>query len=345
MNIRDIAELAGVSKSTVSRVINNSDSVDSKTRELVLKVIRENNFLPSAMARGLSTQDTNIIGVVLPEVDNSFFGQIIQGINDALIDSPYTMLLCCTENIPEREIKALKALRQQRVRGVLITSSHDFCEASTAAEITNALSSIDAPVVLIDRALKNTPWDGVYSDNVNGAYSATEALAKRGFKKISAFVSDMQLPIGKERFEGFRLAMEKSGIPLDPSQLYLQEFPASMSEVYSFTCELIENQKLPDAIFLSNAIIANGFYKALLEKGIMPGQAIHCVGFNYCEALDILHVPYSYLERNSMLFGQTATEILLQLFKTASPVRKEYIIPAILHLDETLLSITKHPRS
>lgn len=109
-----------------------------------------------------------------------------------------------------------------------------------------------------------------------------------------------------------------------------------MNDVYLKTCEIIQAGNLPEAIFLGNGIITNGFYKAILEKGIVPGRDIHCVGFDYSEFLDIIHLPYSYLERNSKLLGQTAANSLLKSLSTPPDLRKEYIIPSTLHLDETL---------
>ncbi|MDY3249990.1 MAG: LacI family DNA-binding transcriptional regulator [Candidatus Choladocola sp.] len=336
MTIRDIAALAGVSKSTVSRVLNNSPNVDEKTREKVMRVVREKDFIPSAMAQGLSRQYANTIGVILPEAGGSFFGNIIQGINETLINTPYTILLCCTENKAEYEIRALDTLRQQKVSGILLTSSSGFYENDDAYKIRQTLENFNVPVVLIDRTLKSSKWDGVYSDNSTGAYVATEALLKKGFKKIGAYISDTSLSIGSSRYKGFIQALSDYHIPIMEEFIITEKYPASMQDVYWKTCELIKSGNLPEAIFLGNGIIANGFYKGILEKGIVPGKDIHCVGFDYSEFLDIINLPYSYLERNSKLLGETAANSLLKSLSNPSGLRQEYIIPSTLHLDKTL---------
>ncbi len=336
MTIKDIAQLAGVSKSTVSRVINNASNVDSKTREIVLEVMEKNNYIPSASARSLSRQETTFIGVILPDIDNSFFGQIVQGINNALTGTEYTMLFCCTDNNADRELKALKLFRQQKVCGLLISSSANYCDVNMNERIKNALADINAPIVLIDRSIPHTPWDGVYSDNINGGYIATQFLISKGYKRIGAFVSDMKLLIGQERLLGFKRALQENKISILDDYIYVKDTPASLSEIFEYTCHLIDDGKLPAAVFLSNAIIANGFYKALFHKGIEPGKDIECVGFDYNEALDIMHIPYHYLERNSKLFGQTAAQMLLDLFQNknnSEKIRREHIIPASLHID------------
>ena len=334
MTIKDIAKLAGVSKSTVSRVINNAPNVDEKTRALVLKVMDDNNFIPSASARSLSKQETTFIGVILPDLGNSFFGQIVEGINSILAETEYTMLFCCTDNDAARELKALKLLRLQKVCGLLISSSVDYCDEEMNASIRKALSDIEAPIVLIDRSIPNTPWDGVYSDNINGSYISTELLIKKGYKRIGAFVSDTKLLIGQERLLGFKKAMTDYSIEIHDDYIYTQDMPAAITDVFTYVSHMIEEKKLPEAVFLSNAIIANGFYKALFYHGIQPGKDIECVGFDYSEALDIMHVPYNYLKRNARLFGQTAAQMLLdsiQNLKQSNSIRREHIIPSSLH--------------
>lgn len=336
MTIKDIARLAGVSKSTVSRVINNAANVDAKTREIVLKTMEENNFIPSASARSLSRQETTFIGVIIPDLDNSFFGQIVHGINHVLTGTEYTMLFCCTDNNADSELKALKLLRQQKVCGLLISSSANYCDAGTNEQIRNALADLNVPVILIDRAIPNTSWGGVYSDNINGGYIASQFLISKGYKQIGAFVSDMKLLIGQERLLGFKKALQENNLPSLDQYIYTKESPASLSEIFEYTCHLIDDRKLPDAIFLSNSIIANGFYKALFYKGVQPGLDIECIGFDYSEALDIMHIPYNYLERNSKSFGQTAARMLLDSFQARDDgpaIRRECIIPASLHVD------------
>lgn len=336
MTIHDIAKQAGVSKSTVSRVLNNAENVNEKTRELVWRIVRQNNYLPSATARSLSKKDTTVIGVILPDVDNSFFGKITQGINDALSDTDYTMLFCCTDNDPKREVKALNSLREQQVCGLLITSSAGYGNVKDTVLIREAISNIGKPVVLIDRNLSNSLWDGIYSDNLNGAYAATNALISRGYKKIGTFISDLTLQLGKDRLAGFKQAMTESNIDIFEEYIHLQDSPASPDWIYHYTCQLIRKGQLPEAIFLGNAIITNGFYKALMEHKIKPGKDIHCMGFDYSEALDIMHIPYSYLERNSRLMGATAAKMLLDQFEQTSQLRHENIIPATLRIDESL---------
>lgn len=336
MTIKDIAALAGVSKATVSRVLNNAENVDEHTRQHVLKIMKENNYVPSAMAQRLK-KGNNVIGLIVPEVDDSFFGKIVHGINDILKKTEYTILLCCTDNNPRDELQALSVLRQQRVSGLFLTTSADFSAPKEADRIGNAVRDLNAPVVLIDRIFPNSPWNGVYSDNTFGAYSATSVLIEHGFKKIGAIFSDIKLHLGQERLNGFKKALSKHGLEINPDYIYTNGYSLSSQEVYLHTCKMIQENRLPEAIFLSNCIITHGFYKAILEHNIKPGKDIHCIGFDYSEILDVVNIPYSYLERNLKLIGQTAAELLLeQLNSEPSPVRKSLTVPATLHIDPLL---------
>lgn len=293
--------------------------------------------MPSAMARRLK-KENNVIGLIVPEVDDSFFGKIVHGINDVLKKTEYTILLCCTDNNPKDELRALDALRQQRVSGLFLTTSSDFCSKKEAIKIEHAVKDLKVPVVLIDRIFPNTSWDGVYSDNISGAYSAACALIEHGFKKIGAIFSDIKLPLGQERLKGFQEALAEHGLPVNNDTIYMDDFSLSAQQVYHYACRMIQENRLPEAIFLSNCIITNGFFKAILEYGVRPGIDIHCIGFDYSEILDVVNVPYSYLERNLKLIGQTAAELLLERLRNGpSLIRKDLTVPAALRLDANLL--------
>ncbi len=131
MTINEVAKLANVSKSTVSRVINKTGYVNEETRIRVEKVIKETNYSPSSLARGLSKKETNYIGIVIPEIDNEFFSEILSGINEGLDENDLTMICCDTNNNGKREQKALQMLAQQRVKGVIITPAEEYQDSDS----------------------------------------------------------------------------------------------------------------------------------------------------------------------------------------------------------------------
>lgn len=331
LTIKDIAKQAGVAKSTVSRVLNHPESVSQKTREKVEKIIKENQYSPSATAQSLSKQESDTIGIVIPEIRNAFFGEILRGISDVAEENDLTMILCDTDNNCEKEKKALEMLRKQRVKGLILTPAADYSELSCIKTLRSALDLLNVPVVLVDRSVAQSKWDGVYFDNFNGAYMAVEALVNAGHKKIGTITGDLRLTLGRDRFSGFLAAMQDHDRSIDSSFIYNGDF--SMDTAYKLTLKMIDSGNLPEALFISNNLTAMGFYKALNERGLSPGKDICCVGFDRVEALDVFNTNYSYIERDAVNMGKIAMRMLNERMSHQIDTRREYIIPAHLVLN------------
>ena len=333
MTIRDIAERAGVSTSTVSRVINNSGYVGVETRKQVMQVIQENRYAPSAMARGLSRQQSNAIGVVVPQLDIDFFGKILTGVGEVVDAKDLTMILCNSDNNIEKEYRALDTLREQRVRGLLITPEVDYHGIRERRNLQNLLDGLDVPVVMIDRRLMNPQWDGVYFDNFNGAFLATDALIEGGNRRIGGIISDMKLDLGAKRYEGFLSALQLGDMQPSAEHLKLYDYVLTVEGAYEIVKDMIVRNDLPDAIFLGNGLVAKGFFKAILEKGLQLSRDICCVGFDYIDLLDIVNLNYRYIERNAQSMGRIAMQMLLDRCEQPIHARREHIIPAELILN------------
>jgi len=334
MTINEIARLAGVSKSTVSRVLNNSKSVSEQTRKKILEIIETNDYIPSAMARGLSNRSSNTIGWILPEIDGRFYGPVTEGIYETLSDTQYSLMLSCTQNNVENELRALRDMRQQNICGLLLTSASAYEGDEGIEKVRKALEELNIPIILIDHSIKNTPYNAVFTDNFNGSYEVTEVLINAGFTEIGGLFSDLALNQGQQRYNAFQLALRDHG--LNACAVHLEDGPAKDDDFYRVTKQLIASNKLPKAIILGNGVIANGFFKAILEEGIRPGIDIHCMSFDHLEALEITGIPYSYLKRNCKLFGQTAAKALIRTIHEKPLVREELIVPAVLQIDPTL---------
>ncbi|EYE87746.1 hypothetical protein Q428_11675 [Fervidicella metallireducens AeB] len=159
VTIKDIAKMAGVSRSTVSRVLNNSGYVNENTKNKVLSVINELNYTPSAIAKSLSTNKTNTIGVIVPEIDNPFFGEMIKGISSLAAEEELNILLCDTNESAEKELKALDVLLQQRIEGIIITPC--LAEDNRNREKLLEIHKMGIPLVLTDGHIKYSGLNGV----------------------------------------------------------------------------------------------------------------------------------------------------------------------------------------
>lgn len=330
LTIKDIAQRADVAKSTVSRVLNNSGYVGEETRKKVEKIIAESNYLPSATARSLSKQESNTIGVVIPEADNAFFGEALRGISEIVDKNDLTMIFCNTENNQHKEQKALHMLEEQRVRGLILTPTADYSSSTEAKQLKRVLDNLKVPVVLMDRRVENPQWDGIYYDNFNGGYKATEALIQAGHKRIGTITGDLRQIHGRERFNGFKQAIFDNDFSLDPRYLYKGDFSAQTA--YEITKKMIASGEMPEAIFLSNNLTSIGFVKAIFEARMELGRDICCVGFDHVDTMDILNVDFSYVERDTINMGRMAMQMLLDRIEQPMLPRREHIIPAHLVL-------------
>lgn len=325
ITIKEVAELAGVSKSTVSRVLNNNGYVNEETRSKIEEVIKQYNYFPSASARNLSKRETNTIGVVIPEMDNSFFGDILRGITDIVDQNDLSLFYCDTNNDASKEEKALNMLKHQRVRGVIITPAIDYSEASVSKKLRKLLNDLNVPVVVVDREIENSQWDGVFYENFQSAYCATEVLIKEGHKRLGTITGDLKLKLGRDRFAGFKQAMEDYSIELDEKYILYGDF--TIEKAYHLAKEMFVSGDIPDAIFTSNNLTSLGFIKAAREAGIELGKDIGVIGIDHVKLLDILGFNLSYVTRDTEEMGRVAMRMLLERMKYPNKERKLCIMP------------------
>ena len=307
VTIKDIAEKSGVSLATVSRVLNNSGYVKQETREIIEKTISELNYTPSAVARSLSKSETNTIGVVVPDINNPFFGEVIKGIATIADNENLNIILCDTDEDINKEYKSLEMLKQQRIEGIIITPTSDNNQFN--GEYLSALESLGIPVVLIDRDVKYSNFDGVFLDNVNGAYEATEALIKEGHKNIAIIAGPETSKPGRDRVRGYEKAMVMNKIDMNNDYIFYGDF--KLDSGYKITKEILKMKKRPSAIFVCNNMMNLGCIKALIEESIRIPEDIALVGFDEIEMLNVLGMKISVVSRPTTEMGKVAMEMLL----------------------------------
>ena len=193
MTIRDIAKIVGVSSATVSRVINESGYVKEETKNRILQVIEENNYVPSAVARSLSTSDTSSIGVMVPDITNEFFSSMIGGIAELADQNGLSILFFDSRESQEREHHFLMEAQSRRLGGLIITPVSEW-DGETCQNLMQ-LEDAGIPVVLVDRDIRDFKLDGVFVDNFQSAYEGVEALILAGHKDIAIITGpDTSLP-------------------------------------------------------------------------------------------------------------------------------------------------------
>lgn len=327
--IHDIARLTGVSHTTVSRVINNSGSVGKATRRRVEDVISKCNFVPSAFARGLSRSETNIIGLVIPEIRNPFFGDIIEGVTEIADQNGLSVMLYNTDEKVQKEQKVLRILQEHRVRGLIITPA--FGQEEYNPEYIEAFEMLKTPIVLIDRKIINSKFDGVYFDDTRAIYDATMLLLNEGHRDIAILGGNKELKLAINRVNGYRLAFDNMGIKYSESNIHYDNF--TKESAYNLTKMILQRQNKPTAIVANNNMLTLGCLKALFEIGLKIPDDISFVGYDRIELLDILKSNISIVEKDAIQMGRNAMKLLLE------QLNEERTEPRNILMSATLLAV------
>lgn len=331
--INDIAREACVSKATVSRVLNNSASVKPETKLRVQQIMEQRRFTPSATARSLSKQSSNSIGVLVPEIDNPFFGELLRGIVEVADKKNLVVMYFNSDDNAEKDRKALLSLKEHRICGLLYTPAMDYAAKGQQKEIEKLLADLDAPVVLMDRQPDSlSTYDCVSFDDETGIYEAAEVLIKAGHRKIAILNATLNRVLARTRYRGYERALEDAGIELE--RRYVFEGDYSMSTAYQLSRDLLAMEDRPTAVITCNNSTSLGFLKALYERGERLSEDIACIGLDRIEALDIIKCKFNYIERDAKQMGRRAISLLNERIGKPDGVIKQIILTPVLRIHE-----------
>jgi len=307
VTINDIAKAAKVSHATISRVLNNSGYVKDETRKRVQKIIKDLNYTPSAIARSLSRSKTNTIGVIIPDINNPFFGEIIKGITQIADEHNLNIILCDTDDDKDKELKAINVLKQQRIQGLLITTT--VYKDPSNKENLNALKNLGIPIILIDGHVEYLDFSGVFIDHKKGAYDATTTLIKAGHTKIAIITGNMNSRPAKERLLGYEKALLASNIPLQNKYIFCGDY--KYETAYEITNQILEMDNRPTAIFVTSNTMILGCIKAFYEKKLEVPRDMAIIGFDKLDMLNIIGMNISFINGPSMELGRIGMKMLL----------------------------------
>lgn len=278
MNIRDIAKLSGVGVSTVSRVLNNHPDVKESTREKVMKVIRESEYIPNNSARILKQNNTKNIGVLIKGVFNPFFSEIVNIIGMRINHSKYTMISQQNDYVLESEMGTIRAfIKEKRLQGII-------CLGGNFTDIDDdSFRNIDVPVVLtsvntVSMASKDK-YSTVGINNGQSSYDATDFLIKKGHKNIAIMLGEENdFCVSWWRYRGYRQALEDNGIECLEENVLIGDYDPEVA--YEETIKFLKRKKDVTAIFAISDFMAMGVAKAVTDSGLKVGEDISIVGFD-----------------------------------------------------------------
>lgn len=334
--IRDVADLAGVSTATVSRVVNGNTSVSLSNCEAVKKAMTELNYLPDTAAASLKTNRTHMIGYVTTDVTNPVFITIMSEIERILWEYNYTIMLCSSNNNSQKELSVLKLLMSKKVDGIIINScgQNDDYIARISKHIPTVASShfIDSPHFI---------GDYVESENVCGSYMMTAHLISRGHRKIGIISGPIiSSSVGCERFEGFKSAMNSIGILVDDKYPYTYFGSYSIQDGYDGTKKLLEADDRPTALILTGSEIMKGALSYCVRHSIRIPEDISLITFGNYKNLDFLYVRPSYMENDLQSIGRKMAELILERIDTKETIpSREFRFPIIFRQGDTVKAL------
>ena len=307
VSIKDIAKAAGVSHSTVSRALSDSPLVSDETKARIRRLAEEMGYSPNSLARSLVTRQTHTVGVVVTTIADPFIAEVVHGIEATAQDHGYTVILCNSGAVPEREIAAVETLRSKRVDGVIVTSSR------IGALYLDHLERIGVPIVLINNHNEDS---GRYTftvtvDNRHGGYLATEHLIQLGHRRIAYVTAPADHSSDADRMYGYRQALVAGGIEPDPTLIVPGNGRADGGERALEALRALDAP--PTAVFCYNDMTAIGLIAAARRAGLSVPQDMAVVGFD-----DIPFATYCYpslttIAQPKIEMGQLAMRMALAL--------------------------------
>ena len=304
-SINDVAVRAGVSKSTVSHVINGTRFVEETTKLHVLEAIKELGYHPSQIARSLTTNRTQMIGVVVSDTSNNFFGELIRGIEMVLGSLNYGLIVCNTDEVLEREEHYINLLLSQNVDGIIAAATTQRWRAVELAEVKNE------PIVFVDREFEGMDRPYVGADNVAGAYLGTSHLIECGYREIGILAGFQRLSSMRERLAGFKKALNDHRIFLPDD--WVQMSPLSADAGRQATLALLSRTDRPRALFVNNNFLNLGALQAIKELGLRCPEDVALVGFDDHPWASVSAPPLTVVRQPILEIGAIAARILLSM--------------------------------
>lgn len=320
LTIKDIAKMAGVSIATVSMILNNKDeSISSSTRERVLKIIEENNYISNKMARSLVTRQTKTIGLVIPDITNPFFPELARGAEDKANEAGYNIIFCNTDDDLHKEEKYLNMLAEKMVDGIIFTQS-----ANRSGEISG-IDRIAIPFIVIDRNVESENIRGkVLVDNEAGAYQAVSYLLKEGYRKIILINGEPTAQTTLDRMAGYKRALQEHGIDFNEEYVWSGHFKSQWGEE---AIKLILERKIPfDAVFCGNDLIAISAVKALKNAGFAIPDDVGVIGFDDIYMAQMVEPELTTVRQPNYEMGYKAVELLVEVLENPEQVVERNII-------------------
>ncbi|MBB5325394.1 LacI family transcriptional regulator [Anoxybacillus tepidamans] len=319
VTIYDVAKEAGVSISTVSRVINNTGRISEKTRKKVLKVMETLHYQPSMVASALTGKRTRTIGLIIPDVANPFFAEIARKVEDRGRELGFNVLMCNTDNNPETEEMYLSLLKQKSVDGIIIgTTTKNYT-------VLNELLHEHFPIAFIAQDIPELAIDVVRVDDFLGGYQAVSHLVSLGHKKIAIMLGNLNRTSDKDRLQAYRQVLQENGLEYDERLVIYTDYSMEAGKRAAF--ELLRSPQKPTAIFACFDSLAVGVYQAAKEMGLCIPEDLSVVGFDNTILATIVDPPLTTVAQPIDEMGRQVVDLIIREIEGEKNMKQRVILP------------------
>ncbi len=328
ITIKDIGRALNLSTSTVSRALRGSYEISAETKRLVVEYAERMNYRPNPIALSLKENRSRVLGVIVPQIANTFFSQAINGIEAVAYSRGYHVIIMQSHENYEREVITVQQAVDRKVDGLLISLSSETHEVAHL----QTLHQKNFPIVLFDRVSNELDTPKIVADNFGGAFAATEHLIQRGRRRIAHIGIPIYMSISQERLAGYRAALEHYGLPYD--ETLVRHVGLGEHEMAPPVADLMAQATPPDAFFTASDRLALGCMAALRAQGVSIPEQVALIGFTNTTVANLLAPALSTVEQPAQGIGQLAAELLIERIE-----RKQQAPPASTHKLPTRLFI------
>jgi LacI family transcriptional regulator len=318
VTIHDIARKLNITASTVSRALKDHPRISEETKKAVLKVAQKLNYQPNNIAAALRNGRSNILGIIVPNVDRSFFSSVVFGIEEIANKSGYNVMICQSHEDYKKEVATIEALLNAQVDGIIAS----FAKGTENFDHFNKVKERGIPLIMFDRANDELGVSHVVIDDYLGAFKAVEHLIQQGCKRIGHFTGLPNVSIYKERLRGYKEALRTYKIPFDESLII--ESDMQLEDGRKSMLKLLKLKEQVDGVFSSSAFGAMGALQICKEKSIAVPEQVAIAGFSNEPFTSFTEPPLTTVEQHSLQMGNTAAEMFFDQL-TSSAAGKKFI--------------------
>jgi LacI family transcriptional regulator len=317
LTIKDIAKALNLSISTVSKALRDSHEIGKETKKAVNAYAAANNYKPNPIAQSLKKGLSKSIGVIVCNIDNNFFSQVINGIESVAYNKDYNVTITQSHESYEREVLNVQHLSSRSIDGLIVSLSAE----TVLVDHFKQLHAKGLPIVFFDRVTDEIQTHTIISNNYKGAYEATRHLIGQGVKRIATITSPNSLSITKERLEGYKQALLDHGLAIDERYIkYCRHGGMIQAETEQALRELMEMKLRPEAIFTASDRLSTTAFSLLKQMQIDIPREVALIGFTNSNSAHIFNPPLSSIVQPAFEIGRQATELLIQLIESKHPV-------------------------